>query len=179
MATQDSGYSSQLEIVETPDVNCGGENSVGNKVSEIGGEYGIIAKLPSYKRGGDFNVCVVTYDGKVYVAFRYFYVDKKDGDYKPGKPGLMINVEQWNTFKDALAEIRQILLYGGQTDNLELGTKVFRTIVNKNGDFVLEGNRVHPFASRSSHIIFTYEALHTLCSYIWEIDLVIANKNRI
>ena len=45
------------------------------------------------------------YKGKLLVNIREFYKDKNTDEEKPGKSGIALSVEQWNTLKDLVDEI--------------------------------------------------------------------------
>ena len=48
--------------------------------------------------GSNKFVTVTEFRGKVYVGIREYY--EKDGELKPGKKGIALNLEQWNLLKD-------------------------------------------------------------------------------
>lgn len=48
-------------------------------------------------------VTVSEFRGKVMVGIREFY--EADGDLRPGKKGISLNLEQWNSLKDQISEI--------------------------------------------------------------------------
>jgi len=53
-------------------------------------------------------VKVREFKGKVYVDIREYYNDAS-GDMKPGKKGISLSVEQWNTLKENMDNIDEAL----------------------------------------------------------------------
>eukprot|EP00300_Choanocystis_sp_HF-7_P002615 c11978_g1_i2.p2 GENE.c11978_g1_i2~~c11978_g1_i2.p2 ORF type:complete len:101 (-),score=29.49 c11978_g1_i2:203-505(-) len=49
-------------------------------------------------------VTVRKFKGKTYVDIREFYEDK-DGSLKPGKKGISLTTDQWETLKDMVGDI--------------------------------------------------------------------------
>ena len=150
-------------------------------IAAVDGEFGIVGTLAGgYKAGSAFNVCVITYDDEVYVMFQTFYMDRFNGRYRPGNPGLLINESQWNRLRDELPKIRQLLLNNENATgyNLDLGSMLFRTTANEHGTAILEGNKKYPYNSPSSRVRFTYNSLFELSKNVWEINLVVAQKRR-
>ena len=43
--------------------------------------------------------------GKLLVNLREYYTDKNTNEEKPGKAGIALTVEQWNTLKELVDEI--------------------------------------------------------------------------
>ncbi|KAF9521018.1 hypothetical protein BS47DRAFT_1378456 [Hydnum rufescens UP504] len=52
---------------------------------------------------------ITGFKGKVYVNIREYYEDKKDGQEKPGKKGIMLSLEQWEVLKRNAAKLDTLI----------------------------------------------------------------------
>mmetsp|Transcript_11265 Transcript_11265/g.11301 ORF Transcript_11265/g.11301 Transcript_11265/m.11301 type:complete len:110 (+) Transcript_11265:80-409(+) len=55
--------------------------------------------------GRDRKVSVSDFKGKKYINIREYYTDKSTGEEKPGKKGIALTVEQWESLKEKISEI--------------------------------------------------------------------------
>ena len=53
---------------------------------------------------------VSVFKGRVLVNIREFYEDRMTGEEKPGKTGIALSVDQWNSFKEQVCGIVFIIL---------------------------------------------------------------------
>jgi hypothetical protein len=60
-------------------------------------------KEPKFELGKMRYATVREFRGKVMVDLREFY--NADGDIRPGKKGLALSLEQWNTLKEHMGDI--------------------------------------------------------------------------
>ncbi|XP_029157245.1 activated RNA polymerase II transcriptional coactivator p15 [Nylanderia fulva] len=57
--------------------------------------------------GNNRQVTVRDFRGKYYVDIREMYYDK-DGDLKPGKKGICLNLQQWRKFMSVVEEVDNV-----------------------------------------------------------------------
>lgn len=48
-----------------------------------------------------------TFKGKTFVDIREYYTDKASGQEKPGKKGISLQMDDWNTLKGLTEEVRR------------------------------------------------------------------------
>ena len=61
----------------------------------------------AWSLGANKMLRVKQFKGKTYIDIREFYEDKDTGEKKPGKKGIMINVEQWGKITQSIAQIQE------------------------------------------------------------------------
>ncbi len=61
----------------------------------------------AWSLGANKMLRVKQFKGKTYIDIREFYEDKDTGEKKPGKRGIMLNVEQWDKITQSIAQIQE------------------------------------------------------------------------
>uniref|UniRef100_A0A0A9WCZ1 Activated RNA polymerase II transcriptional coactivator p15 n=1 Tax=Lygus hesperus TaxID=30085 RepID=A0A0A9WCZ1_LYGHE len=62
-----------------------------------------------FQLGGNKQVTVREFRGKLYVDIREFYMDKNSAEMKPGKKGVALSVDMWRKLCDLKDEIDEAI----------------------------------------------------------------------
>ncbi|KAL3319026.1 Transcriptional coactivator [Cichlidogyrus casuarinus] len=54
---------------------------------------------------GNKYISVRNFKGRQFIDIREYYMDKSDGQLKPGKKGVALNVDQWRVLKSVISDI--------------------------------------------------------------------------
>lgn len=63
---------------------------------------------PTWDLGGKKFITVRDFKGKTYINVREYYVDK-EGKVLPGKKGIAMNIEQWQSLCSSIDEVNKVL----------------------------------------------------------------------
>ena len=77
------------------------DNSLGVKTTSPDGPYWPLSKS---KR-----ISITEFKNKKFVSIREFYSDKESGEMKPGKKGIMLNLDDWKILCSAFKEVNDSL----------------------------------------------------------------------